>query len=266
MAYITKDQLLKLINEMAPFADAESWDNVGLLISSAKSQYKKVIAALELSEYVVDQAIAQKADAIVTHHPVMLTPIKKLDDATEESRCIRKLVRHDIAHIAAHTNLDASDLGTNAQLAARLGFEHVELLSSKMGRVGIIVPITLRELAEKTDDILGFGGTRFAGDENAVITRAAIVTGSGMSLAEEAYAAGAQVLITGDARHHNAAEALGKGLCIIDAGHFETERPAMAAVIEGLQSRYIALQCNVADAEFTEFCLADERRVLQPLT
>ena len=266
MAYITKDQLLELIDEAAPFSTAEEWDNVGLLVGSSKDCYRKVMGALELSEDVVRQAVEAGADVIVTHHPIMLAPIKRLDGSDGQSRCIMELIRNDIAHIAAHTNLDASEIGTNAQLAQKLRLKNLKPLPSLMGRVGELEqPLTLLALAEKVDRVLGFGSVRIAGDAETPICRVAVVTGSGMSLAEEAAEAGAQALITGDVRHHNAAEAVGRGLCVVDAGHFETEQPAISGVIECLQSRYHELQCSVADSKMTEFCLAREGSVLRPL-
>ena len=262
MAYMTKEAFLAYMEKEAPRALAESWDNVGMLIDCGRKEYKKVLAALELTEAVAAEAAQMGADLIVTHHPVMLGGIKRLDGSDAESRAIMALVRGGISLFAAHTNFDSARRGTNAYLAEGLALEGVLPLEAPgvsglpegvwgMGRIGDLPqPCTLETLAEQVRDFLKIPFVRLAGDPQKKIGRVALCTGSGSSMAEAALCAGADVLVTGDLRHHAAAEAAGKGLALIDAGHFETEAPAMKWLIDGLQAQFNRVEYN------TEFCVS----------
>lgn len=259
--YITKKLFLEAMESIAPAHLAESWDNVGMLIDCGKEEYQKILFALDLTEQVAAQAVKSGADMVVTHHPVMLSGIKRLDGKTGESRAILLMVQNGISHFAAHTNFDCSDWGTNAYVAKALGLKDAKpLLEGGMGRVGELEKkITLAELTEKIGKILKTEAIRSAGDPNRIVKRLAIVTGSGMSLVREAEEACADALLTGDVKYHAAAEAVESGIAIIDAGHFPTERPAMNQLIQGLQAHFNALQCKTDI--MTELCLAEENDV-----
>jgi len=257
-AKLTKIQFLKAMNEIAPDSLAEEWDNVGMLIDCGKTEYGKILFALTLTENVAEQAEKAGADLVVTHHPVMLSGVRRLDGETDESRAIIRLIKNGISHFAAHTNLDCANIGTNAVTARLVGLiDAVPLCGNGMGRIGTLNPaVTLSELGGIVGRALSPADLRIAGDPKQIIRKLAVVTGSGMSLAKEAKAAGADAILTGDARYHNAAEAAGYGLAVIDAGHFATERPAMSHLIQGLQEHFDTLQCKLAI--MTELCLARE--------
>ena len=161
---------------------------------------------------------------------------------------------------AAHTNFDSCATGTNAQLAQRLQLQHIVPMIPDatngawgMGRVGDLPqPVSLQELACQVRTLLQASTLRIAGDPQRILNRVAVCTGAGL-MVEEALSAGAQVIITGDVKHHAAAQAVGQGLCVIDAGHYETEQPAIGALITGLQSHYNKIKYNARKAEITEF-------------
>jgi len=259
--YLSKKDFLAAMEAIAPAHLAEEWDNVGMLIDCGQEEYRKILFALDLTESVARQAVRAGADLVVTHHPVMLSGIKRLDGSTGESRAILAMIRHGISHFAAHTNFDCSNWGTNAYLASLLELiDPRPLTEGGMGRIGELKqPVTLAKLMEKVGRILNSNTVRAAGDPEKVIRKLAIVTGAGMSLVREAVAAGADALLTGDVKYHGAAEAVAGGIAIVDAGHFPTERPAVIQLIQGLQAHCHALQCK-ADI-MTELCLAEENDV-----
>lgn len=262
--FITKKDFLEAMEVIAPSHLAEDWDNVGMLIDCGQEEYRTILFALDMTENVARQAVDIGADLVVTHHPVMLSGIKRLDGKTGESRAILTMIRHGISHFAAHTNFDCSDWGTNAYLAKLLELVDPQPLNEGgMGRIGTLQKeLTLAELTGKIGKILQTGTVRAAGDPNRVIRKLAIVTGSGMSLVREAKTAGADALLTGDVKYHGAEDAVASGIAIIDAGHFPTERPAVIQLIQGLQAHFNALQCK-ADI-MTELCLAEEEDVFWP--
>ncbi len=259
--YLMKEQFLEAMERIAPARLAEGWDNVGMLIDCGSEEYKKILFALDLTEDVAIQAKNAGADLVVTHHPVMLSGIKRLNGSTGESRAILLMVKNGISHFAAHTNFDCAEGGTNAYLAAALGLvDPKPLTADGMGRVGDLEKeMTLKELTKRIKKALNAKTIRAAGDPQKPIRKLAIVSGSGMFLAMEAKAAGADAILTGDAKYHAAAEAAEAGIAVVDAGHFSTERPAMAQLIQGLQAHLNALQCK-SDI-MTVLCLADENDV-----
>jgi dinuclear metal center YbgI/SA1388 family protein len=127
--------LLAVIEEMAPAALAESYDNVGLQIGDRARPVRRILVGLEVSDGLIAEARRRRADTLLVHHPLFFLPIKRLDEADLVGRLARRLVRHDLTLIAAHTNLDKSPEGTNAALAARLGLKDAEvLLPEAVGR------------------------------------------------------------------------------------------------------------------------------------
>ncbi|MBN1475417.1 Nif3-like dinuclear metal center hexameric protein [Candidatus Sumerlaeota bacterium] len=121
-------QLLAVIEGMAPPALAESYDNCGLQIGDRARPVHRVLVGLEVSDALIDEARRRRADAIVVHHPLFFLPIKRLDESDSAGHLARRLVRSDLALIAAHTNLDKSPGGTNTALAERLGLRDTEVL------------------------------------------------------------------------------------------------------------------------------------------
>ncbi len=259
--YITKKQLLEAMESIAPANLAQEWDNVGMLIDCGNEEYKKILFALNLTEDVAIQAKDIEADLVITHHPIMLSGIKRLDGKTGESRAIILLIKNGISHFAAHTNFDCAQEGTNAHLASMLGLANTRPLTADgMGRIGEIEGgITLIDLAKRISEVLCIRDLRVAGDPDKLIGKLAIVTGSGMSFVGDALTVGADALLTGDVKYHDALEAVDAGLAVIDAGHFITERPAIFRLIQGLQAHFDKLQCNVDI--MTELCLAKEKDV-----
>lgn len=107
---------------------AEDWDNVGLQLGSMNKDVTKVIVALDLDEEVLKQALNQKADMIITHHPFIFKPLKRINYDLSQGRLIRDLIQTDITVYSAHTNLDAGEKGLNQVLAEMLGLENIKPL------------------------------------------------------------------------------------------------------------------------------------------
>jgi putative NIF3 family GTP cyclohydrolase 1 type 2 len=170
--------------------------------------------------------------------------------------------------MAAHTNLDAADdgAGTSDPVVALLGLVDVTPLCAPatpgarpLGRVGDLPEgLKLRDLARRLGDGLPAPGVRFTGTGDRAVRRVAVLGGSGTSAVPEALAAGADVLVTGDVRHHAALDALELGLALIDAGHHATESAAMpvfaarvaeAAAQQGLSARVALSEVNTTPWE-----------------
>lgn len=246
---INSRKIIRLLEELAPPAYAESWDAVGLQLGNADSAIDKIMVALEVTAAVAAEAEEKSVDLLLVHHPLIFTPLKTLTDHDPQGQMLRRLIKADIHVYAAHTNLDIAWGGLNDTLADLLDLEGVELLSPAdvqtpgarpvgLGRLGILPePMALEMLSKAVRDSLGAGQIRYVGQPARLIRRVGLCTGAGASLIRDAHRAGCDVLITGDVKYHEAREAEALGLALIDAGHFETESKTVSALAEWLRER-----------------------------
>ena len=234
----------------APLALAESWDNPGLLVDCGGS-VSRALVALDITPEVVAEAAAKGCELIVSHHPVIFSPLKKLGPQDVPFQLVQK----GISAICMHTNLDAAEGGVNEVLAGIFGMRNWEVFAEGCGRVGEIDPITVPELARKAQAELGTrcnqpksGPTvqvKFA-DTGKTVRRLAVISGAGGSMFEDALAVGADCLLTGEANHHAAIDAARLGLSLIAAGHYATEFPVCAAVADRLRGAFPELEVLVS--------------------
>ena len=115
---VTVKNIYKHLNKLADVKLAEKWDNVGLMLGDYNNEVNKVLVCLDVTTKVVEEAIANNIDLIVSHHPLIFKPLKSLDFTEDfKSNIIRDLIKNDIAVISFHTNLDSATLGLNDYLA-----------------------------------------------------------------------------------------------------------------------------------------------------
>ena len=241
----TVAEIERLVGELAPYGLAEEWDNVGLLLGEAGAEVTRVLVALDLTDDALAQARALGAQVIVTHHPIMMAARRRVTDADREGRLMLALARAGIAHIAAHTNLDAAPGGVNDTLMALMGAKNVR--GEGCVRVGELAQgTTLGALARRAERLL-HGPVRVYGAADTVVATLGCCSGAGSG--EISLAAGADCFITGEVKHHHALDALASGVCVLEAGHFETENPVCEVVRNGLQNACDALKYNI-----TVFC------------
>ena len=231
------------IDALAPFELAEEWDNVGLLAGSMENEVDGVLCALDLNDMVIGEAIAKNVQLIVTHHPVMFRGRKNLREDDPEGRMLCRLIRANIALIAAHTSFDNASPGVNDALAEILGLTEVEAGESGM-RTGIPAQKTLGEFLRCASEALG-APVRCYGEDDKIIHRVGVLGGAGGDFAHLAKAAGADVYLTGEISHHRAWDAYLSGVCALEAGHAATELPAISMLARGLQNAANGVQCNV---------------------
>ena len=230
---VTVGDVAKILDELARPSLAMSWDNVGFLVGHADKPVKVILTALDFSAAVLEQAIQLKADLIVTHHPVIFKSIHSLTSTDWKNALLLEAVEHGIAIYSAHTNLDIALGGVNDVLAEYLDLKNVEGLSGEegaldgLGRIGVLEKaMELNRFAAKVKHDLGleYVVTASAGRK---VKRVAVCGGSGMDFLDQVVAAGADTYVTGDVKYHQAQDAIGKGINIIDAGHQGSELPVV---------------------------------------
>ncbi len=240
---VTVGQILELLDRIAPAELAEEWDNVGLLVGRRDMEVSCVLCALDLNQRVLDEAIAVGAQMIVAHHPILFRARRNLCEDDSEGRLLCSLVRSDIAFAAMHTNFDNVHPGVNDVLAETLGLAEIAHLEQGMC-IGSIEGMTLSDFAKQAAHRLG-GAMRVYGDADKILRRVAVLGGAGGDYAPYAIEGGADAFLTGEIGYHKALSAADEGLCIIEAGHAETEKPAISFLAGGLQNAANDVQYSV---------------------
>lgn len=247
---ITVRQVYEAMQAIAPLELAEHWDNPGLLVDCG-GQMHRVLAALDITPEVVAEAAAKQCEMIVSHHPVIFDPLKKIGPQDVPFQ----LVQAGISAICMHTNLDAAEGGVNEVLAGIFGMRDWEVFADGCGRVGEVDPITVPELARKAQAVLGGRCNRPRSgpavqvkfvDTGRTVKRLAVISGAGGSMFEDALAVGADCLLTGEANHHAAIDAVRLGLSLVAAGHYATEFPVCAAIADRLHAAFPELEVRVS--------------------
>lgn len=247
---ITVNQVYEAMQAIAPLELAEHWDNPGLLVDCG-GQMHRVLAALDITPEVVAEAAAKQCEMIVSHHPVIFDPLKKIGPQDVPFQ----LVQAGISAICMHTNLDAAEGGVNEVLAGIFGMRDWEVFADGCGRVGEVDPITVPELARKAQAVLGGRCNRPRSgpavqvkfvDTGRTVKRLAVISGAGGSMFEDALAVGADCLLTGEANHHAAIDAVRLGLSLVAAGHYATEFPVCAAIADRLHAAFPELEVRVS--------------------
>lgn len=231
---------LECMERIAPLAYAEGWDNCGLLIEPEAKNIQKVLVALDCTVDIARQAIEQGVQLVLCHHPLFLGSVKRITRDDPDTAAAWLLLRHGIGMYGAHTCLDRALGGVNDVLARRLGVQNAVPFPEQkdmpgMGRIGVLTaPCSLSAFAQRVKLVL-HAAVRYAGDADRQVRTVALLGGAGGDFFSEALQAGADVLVTGEVKHHHALAALQKGICLVEAGHYETEAPVLEELIGCLQ-------------------------------
>ena len=203
--------ILGWLEDACPPALAEEWDAVGLACGDPDAGVDSVLFAVDLTDVVVDEAAGLGAQLIVTHHPLLLRGVHALRRDEPKGRLVLALAAAGIALATAHTNADAAEDGVSDALASTMGLTGLRPLAGALGRVGTLPePLAAREVGRRLARALPAtaGGVRLGGDPERVVTSVAVMGGAGDSFLDVARAAGVDLYVTSDLRHHPASEFL----------------------------------------------------------
>lgn len=240
---LTVQAVYDMINARAPFDTQAEFDNAGLLVGDPAAEVKGILVAMDVTQAVITEAIACGANLIVTHHPLMFSPIRRLVATDYESRLICRMIRSGIAHIAAHTNLDQAPGGVNDVLAACLGLANVT--GEGFVRAGDLPhPMTADELCAHVSASL-HTVVRPIGAPSGKIRRVAMCSGGGSDEWPAALAMDAQAFLSGEIKHHHGLAMADAGVMGLEAGHHATEEPGIFALGTALQKELDAVQYDV---------------------
>lgn len=247
---MTSREIIAVLDNVYPPSLASSWDNPGLLAGRADKTVRGVYIALDATDKVIAEAIRVQADMLLTHHPLLMAPLKQINDGDFTGRRLISLIQADITCFAMHTNYD---IVTMAPLAAEmLGLAQPRVLEvtgeadgrqEGFGRVGALPEVmTLRQCGEYVKETFGLDTVKIFGDLDQPVKRGAVSPGSGKSMVTAAVNSGADVLISGDFGHHDGIDAVMQGVAVIDAGHYGLEKIFIRQMKDFLGEHFPALR------------------------
>ena len=248
---MTIRDVVSAIEEFAPLRLQDSYDNSGLIIGRYDDEVHGVLLAVDVTEEVIAEAEREGCDLIITHHPIIFTPLKRLNSSNYVERCVEQALRSGIALYACHTNLDSTFEGMSWRVARMIGLENISVLEPRPGELnvgyGVVgdMPVSadavafMRGVAEKFD----VGAIRHSDipTKEFRVRRVAICTGSGRSLIDEALRSGADAYITADLRYNDFMMGENR-MILMDIGHFESEFCAINIINDVLSKK----MCNFA--------------------
>ncbi|MFV0464047.1 MAG: Nif3-like dinuclear metal center hexameric protein [Nostocoides sp.] len=242
-----------LLEELFPTDTAQSWDAVGLVTGELDDQVQRIRLAVDPTQAVIDQAVTDQVDVLITHHPLLLRGVHSVAPAVSaKGAAITALIRGRLSLIVAHTNADVGHGGVSDALAAAVGLSDPSPLAIEegqpMGRLGQLAnPTSLVDFAHALAAALpaAAGGIRVSGPAQAPVRTVAVMGGAGDGFFGAARAGGADVYVTADLRHHPVLEdretSAGGPPYIIDAGHWATESLWLTGLKSRLDQRFGAL-------------------------
>ncbi len=229
----TVADLCAFLESFAPSALAAEWDNVGLLVGDKAQKVERVMTCLTITPAAAAEAIRERADLVVAHHPLPFKPLKRITADQPAGRILLDLIRAGIAIHSPHTAFDSAAAGINQQLAEGLGLAQIQPLEPAegltadlgSGRWGTLrKPQTLGQLAARLKQFLKISGLHAVGDLQAAISRVAVACGSAGEFLDVAIQRGCELLVTGETRLHTCYDAESRGIALLLAGHYASER------------------------------------------
>ena len=233
----------------------ESYDNAGLQVGDLNAEAYKALICLDITEAIVDEAIAKKCDLIVSHHPLIFRGLKHLTPETYIERAVMKAVKHDIAMISMHTNLDNSYLGVSRVLADRLGLKNLNLLQPSesepelcgAGMVGEFdEPMEETAFLQRVAETISSPCLRHSALTGRKIQKVALCGGSGSPFMPDALRQKVDAYLTADIKYHDFFVPEGNVL-LVDGGHFETEQFTKELICELIRKKFPTFAAEIAE-------------------
>lgn len=229
----TVKDIYNYINFVAPFDTQEEWDNSGLLVGSFEKEVRKAVLSLDATKSVCALAADLGADLIVSHHPIIFSPVSEIIEGSALYTC----ARNGISVISAHTNFDKAQQGINANLCKILGISDVEPIENTFIVKGELdAEMSIDDFAQLVADRLGVAGIRYTETDKPIKT-VAVGGGACEEYLSEAMQC-ADCFLTGDMKYHPMLDAAEQGFAVISAGHFETESEAFSMLLDMLKAEF----------------------------
>ena len=251
---MTVKDIMTCITEIAPLQWQEHYDNAGIQVGDLDAEVHKALICLDITEEIVDEAIDRHCDLIVSHHPLIFHGLKHITPATYIERAVTKALKHDIAMVSMHTNLDNSYLGVSRVLAERLGLANLCLLQPSeaepeicgAGMIGeFATPLDEKDFLNLVADTIGSPCLRHSALSGRKIQKVALCGGSGTPFVPDALRQKADAYLTADIKYHDFFVPEGR-ILLVDGGHFETEQFTKQLIKELIQKKIPTFAAEIA--------------------
>ncbi len=256
--------IYEFLDRKYSFSLQEKWDNSGLLVENTSMMCRKILLTLDITDSTVDEAKRKGAELIISHHPVIFNPLKKI----ENSSPVFELIKNDISAICMHTNLDIAEGGTNSVIVEKIiqkcgklkNTEYLEDLGNGTG-LGYVIElennIAIREFVETLKDIFGLENIRMSKTYKKFVSRIAICSGSGGSLLRLAIEKRCDAFVTGDVKHDVWIDANNNSFTVFDCGHFHTENIVLWELRRVLEKKFPLLDIEISENSTVPFINPD---------
>ncbi|MFV0401307.1 MAG: Nif3-like dinuclear metal center hexameric protein [Oscillospiraceae bacterium] len=232
------------IDSFAPFATAEEWDNVGVLVGAPGDTVHRILLALDATAATIAEAKEKRCNLMITHHPVIFRPVSRFSSSDPAYL----LAAAKTGLIATHTNLDIAAGGVNETLFHRLGLRPDSMEQSGFVLTGELpVYMTWEGFAGHVKAALNAPGVQLLPGGAKDIRKVALCAGAGGEFIPDAAALGADVFVTGEAKYHELLEAPARGIGVVSAGHFYTENIVLGSLRQMLLERLPGVEILLSD-------------------
>ena len=255
-------EVLSALEQFAPLPLQESWDNAGLQVGLTEAEVSGALLCLDVTERVVDEAVAKGCNLIVSHHPLLFRGLKTISDLTDVQRTVRKAIRHDVCVASYHTNMDNAQDGVNFRMAQKLGLCNVSFMSPRRvgetecgsGVVGeLIEPMTADDFVLLVKKTFGVACAQCNELLRRPVRKVALCGGAGDFLLDEAVALGADAFITGEMHYH---QYFGYEqrvqICVI--GHYQSEQYTPEVFRDIISRQCPGVRCVMAETNTNPIC------------
>ena len=249
-------EVIAALEHLAPLRLQDEWDNSGLQVGFPEAETDSVLVCLDVTEAIVDEAIAAKCNLIVSHHPLIFKALRQVSDATYQQRCVVKALAAGISIYSAHTSLDNAPGGVNHRIAALLGLQKLRWLSPRDGEdagSGLVGELPASEpdaaFLARVQRTFGVQCLQHSALDGRQVRRVAVCGGAGAFLLHDAVCAGADCFLSGEFHYHDYFE--NQGVLLAELGHYQSEQFTQDLLLEylhktcpGLTVRKTAINTN----------------------
>lgn len=253
------NKVVDALEQYAPLPLQEGYDNAGLQVGLTETvEVSGALLCLDVTEQVVDEAIEKGCNLIVSHHPLIFRKLARIADEDYVQRTVRKAIKHDIAIVSMHTNMDAAKGGVNFKIAEKLGLKHLQFFAGEKevdgvkGGEGVMGEVS-EAAGWAADDLVLLLREKFGAEcvqcnqlLRRPIRRVALCGGAGSFLLDAAVAAGADAFITGEMHYH---EFFGHEqeiqICVI--GHYQSEQFTSEIFKSIIEEKCPGVKCFISE-------------------
>ncbi len=254
---MTIRRIVEALETLAPLPLQEDYDNAGLQVGLIDDEVTGVLLCLDITEGIVDEAVRKGCNLVVSHHPLIFKPLKRISGETYQQRCVMKAILGGVTLYSAHTNLDNAEDGVNYRIASLVGLKDLEWLEEKpvtAGRAcgsGVIgdlpAPMDAAAFLRSLKDSFDVECLMHTDPAGVTVRRVALCGGAGSFLMEAARAKGADCFITGEMSYHRFFDA--EGMLLVAMGHFQSERFTPDLLRDFLAGRFPGLRLEMTETD-----------------